>query len=75
MICYLKNKAHVNHIMSEKTQQRLFSSKLFQAPSPNNQRERKFPMSISPKAEEPYRARITIFIKLQEVMHVTCSLF
>ena len=39
-----------------KTQQRrlfLFSSKLFQAPTSNNQREREFHLSVSPRAEEP----------------------
>ena len=28
-------------------------SKLFQAPTPNNQREREFDMSVSPRPEEP----------------------
>ena len=54
MICYLKSKTHVNRIMSEETQQRrlfLFRSKLFQASSPNNQREREFHMSVSATPE------------------------
>ena len=43
-------------LFQRKTQQRwllLFSSKLFQAPTPNNQREREFHISVSPRSQEP----------------------
>ena len=42
-------------LCQRKTQQRwlfLFSSQLFKAPTPNNQREREFHMSVSPRQEE-----------------------
>ena len=54
MICYLKNKPHVNRIMSEEdtaTSMFLFSSKLCQTPSSNNPREREFHMSVSTRPE------------------------
>ena len=56
MICYLKIKTHANRIMSEEdtaTLNDLFSSKLFQAPTPSNQRERELHMSVSARPEEP----------------------
>ena len=43
-------------LCQRKTQQRWlfpFCSKVFQAPTPNNQREREFHMSVSPRPEEP----------------------
>ena len=43
-------------LRQRKTQQRwlfLFSVKLFQAPTPNNQKEHEFHMSVSPRPEEP----------------------
>ena len=55
MICYFKNKTQVNRIMSKEdtaTLIFLFSSKLFQAPTPKNQREREIYLSVFPKPEE-----------------------
>ena len=43
-------------LCQRKTQRRLlllFSSKLFQAAASNNQREREFHLSVSPRREEP----------------------
>ena len=51
----LKDKTPVNRMMSEAdtaTLMFLFSLKLFQAPTQNNQRERVFLMSVSPRPEE-----------------------
>ena len=55
-ICYLKNKTPVNRIMSEEdtaTTIVFFSSTLFQVPTPNNQRQREFHLSVSPRPQEP----------------------
>ena len=52
MICYLKNKTHVNRIMSDEdtaTLIFLFSSKLFRAPPPNTQREHEFNFCLFPQ--------------------------
>ena len=56
MICYLKNKTPVNRIMSEEDTATLIASifsKLFQAAASNNERERQFHFSVSPRPEEP----------------------